>query len=133
MKKLYVYSTLTGDQVYTNHRTDANGVPQAVSSVFIAGGANLMSKHFVTPMGMATEVTAEQLAELRNNEMFKLHEKNGFIRVSEAREDADKVASDMTGRDKSAPLVEQDLAEDEPEVTTNKPETKRGPGRPRRS
>lgn len=117
MSKLYIYSTLSNDQRYATYRTAERGVPQVASSVFIAGKANVTNKHFITPRGVATEVTAEQLAELRTNEVFKLHEKNGFVTVSEKKQDAEKVAASMTGRDASAPLVEQDFAEDKAPVT----------------
>lgn len=108
MSKIYVYSTLTADQIYTSYKSSANGVPLVTARIPIAGGANLMTKHMVTPRGTVTEVTAEELAELRQNEVFKLHEKNGFITVSEAKTDVEKVVPDMVGRDQSAPLVEQD-------------------------
>lgn len=67
-----------------------------------------MTKHMVTPRGVVTEVTPEELAELRNNEVFKLHLSNGFLQISEAKTDVEKAAADMTGRDQSAPIVEQD-------------------------
>lgn len=129
MSKIYIYSTLTADQIYTSYKTSPNGVPTATSKVLIKGGANLMTKHMVTPRGVVTEVTAEELAELRNNEVFKLHQANGFIQVSEAKTDVEKAVSDMAGRDQSAPLVEQD--EEIPEPAK---EVSEGPrrGRPRK-
>lgn len=129
MSKIYIYSTLTADQIYTNYKASPNGVPQATSKIFIKGGANLMTKHMVTPRGVVTEVTAEELAELRNNEVFKLHQANGFIQVSEAKTDVEKAVSDMVGRDQSAPLVEQD--EEIPEPAKEVSEEPRR-GRPRK-
>ena len=108
MSKIYIYSTLTNDQQYVNYKTDVSGVPKPESSILIRGGANLMTKTFVTPRGAVTEVTAEQLAELKRNEVFNLHCANGYITISEAKADAEVVAADMTGRDESAPIVEQD-------------------------
>lgn len=108
MSKIYIYSTLTADQIYTSYKTSPNGVPTATSKVLINGGANLMTKHMVTPRGVVTEVTPEELAELRTNEVFKLHLSNGFLQISEAKTDVEKAAADMTGRDQSAPIVEQD-------------------------
>lgn len=108
MAKIYVYSTLTSDQIYANYGPSANGVPMLISKILIKGGANLMTKHLVTPHGVVTSVTAEELAELRKNEVFKLHEANGFLKISEAKADADEVAADMETRDQSAPLVQQD-------------------------
>ncbi|HLV82422.1 MAG TPA: hypothetical protein VKY62_01455 [Devosia sp.] len=105
---VYVYSTLSCDQIYTNSQHTASGVPTAASKILIKGGANLMTKAMVTPRGVVTKITAEELQVLRANEVFKLHMANGFITISEAKADADVVAADMTGRDQSAPIVEQD-------------------------
>lgn len=116
MAEIYVYSTLSNDQRYVSYRADVNGVPQAESSIFIAGGANLMNKHFITPLGVATKVTAEQLAELKRNELFKLHEANGFITYSEKKEDPEQMAAVMTGRDQSAPIVDADDEAPEPKA-----------------
>jgi hypothetical protein len=117
---IYVYSTLTNDQLYCQYApkssTHNNLSPHIEHQVFIAGQANITTKHFITPLGAVTEVSAEDLAVLRNNEVFQLHEKNGFITVSEKKEDADKVASGMTGRDESAPLTEEDI----PDVKSGK-------------
>ncbi|UNY40212.1 hypothetical protein KLEP174_gp08 [Pseudomonas phage vB_PcuM_ KLEP17-4] len=132
MADLYVYSTLSNDQRYVSYTSGASGVPKPESSIFIAGQANLMNKHFVTPRGVATKVTAEQLAELRNNDLFKLHMKNGFITVSESKMDAEIVAADMEGRDQSAPIVEQDEEIPAPAIETVEVETPRR-GRTRRS
>lgn len=108
MSKVYIYSTLTSPQVYQNYRDGENGLKIPTSSVRVNGGANMMTKALVTPHGTVTEVTAEELADMRQNEVFNLHEKNGFITVSENKKHADDVAADMVTRDQSAPLVEQD-------------------------
>lgn len=121
---LYVYSTLSNDQSYTTYSDVAGGVPQKSHAIFIAGKANVANAHFITPLGMVTEVTAEQLAELRRNPVFRLHEQNGHLSVSQAKADPEHVAASMQGRDASAQLVEQDFAEGEA-PTTGKVERKR--------
>lgn len=125
---IYIYSTLTADQLYTNYQSSTNGVPLATAKILIRGGANLMSKALVTPRGVVTEVTAEELAELKRNPMFDLHMKNGFIQISEAKMDVEAAVSDMVGRDQSAPIVEQDEIIPEPETEEDKPRR----GRPRK-
>jgi len=108
MTKLYVYSTLASDVNYTNHVPGGGDLPIELPPVHIKGGAGVANDRFVTPRGVATEIDEEQLAYLRANEVFKMHEKNGFIEVSESKVDPDIVAADMTGRDNSAPIVPQD-------------------------
>lgn len=122
---IYVYSTLSNDQRYTTYAEVAGGVPQTAQSIFIAGKVNIANKHFITPLGAATEVSAEQLAELRGNDVFRLHEQNGHLTVSQTKADPEKVATSMQGRDASAPLVEQDFAKGEA-PSTGKIERKRG-------
>ena len=113
IKILYVFSTLASDVAYTNHEQGGADMPIDLPPVVVKGGAGVMNDRLVTPRGVATAVTEEQVEYLRANPVFKLHEKNGFVMVSETNGDPDKVAADMTGRDISAPVVPQDnLASD---------------------
>ena len=113
MPKLYVYSTLASDVAYTNHTPGGGDMPIELPPVHIKGGAGIANDRLVTPRGVVTEVTEEQVEYLRQNEVFKLHEKNGFVEVSASRVDPDTAAADMTGRDNSAPLVPEDFKADE--------------------
>ena len=108
----YIYSTLTGAQVYR----DKDG-----NKVRIEGGANSPSKHMMTPRGIATKVTDDQLKVLENCNLFKAHKQNGFIEVSAFEKNADKVAKDLKSNDKSAPDTEEKLkAEGKETPTTGK-------------
>lgn len=107
-KKLFIFCTLASDVAYTNHAQGGGDMPIELPPVVIKGGAGVANDRIVTPRGVATEVTEEQVEYLRQNEIFKLHEKNGFVMVSESYADPDTVAADMTGRDNSAPVVPQD-------------------------
>lgn len=108
MSDYYVYSTLAADVAYTNHIAGGADMPQELPPVCIHGGAGVANDRLVTPRGVATAVTAAQVEYLRANEVFKLHEANGYVMISEKRADPDTVAADMEGRDVSAPLVPQD-------------------------
>jgi hypothetical protein len=107
-KKLYVFSTLASAVAYTNHAQGGGDLPIDLPPVVIKGGAGIANERIVTPRGVATEVTEEQVEYLRANQVFQLHEKNGFVMVSGTYGDPDTVAADMTGRDISAPVVPQD-------------------------
>lgn len=122
MSKVYVYSTLTRDQRYTNYVPGGGDLPIAAGSVLIKGGANLADKHFVTSRGTVTEITQDQYEFLKTNEDFKRHVENGFLYVdasgkSKAKEVND-VVDDLVARDESAPLVPNDF---DPDSETNKP------------
>lgn len=107
-KKLFIFSTLASDVAYTNHAQGGADMPIDLPPVLIKGGAGVANDRIVTPRGVATTVTEGQVEYLRANQVFQLHEKNGFVMVSDTYADPDIVAADMTGRDNSAPVVPQD-------------------------
>lgn len=124
MAKHYVYSTLSSNQAYTLYQTGGADLPVALPPVLIKGGAGIANSHLVTPDGVVTEITDEQLAYLRQDPCFLHHEKHGFIKVSAAKVDVEKVVADMERRDQSAPVVPPELKPEdlpvESEVTTKK-------------
>jgi len=105
----YVFSTLTASNTYTLTAPGGADLPVVARSVTIAGGSNIPDKRLITPIGVMTEVTDEDYAWLQDNEVFKLHLKNGFLTVRERSADPEQVASDMITRDQSAPLVDADF------------------------
>lgn len=108
----FVYTTLTNDNVYTNYAPGpAGGVQQAAGQVLIYGGANRANKSLVTPLGVMTEVSDKDFEILQANADFQLHTKNGFITVRDDKVNAEVAAADMKGRDKSAPLTDNDYQE----------------------
>lgn len=105
----YVYSTLSNDNVYTRWSTGGGDIPVAERQVLIYGGANMADSvnRMWTPRGVATCITAEQLAICRSDSVFLAHEENGFISVEEHEEDPNHVATMMEGRDGAAPLTHE--------------------------
>ena len=66
----------------------------------------------LTPKGVATLVTDEQLKTLEQIKAFQKHQEEGFITVDKSKHDPEKVAKDMTGKDKSAQLDDDDFKPD---------------------
>lgn len=95
--KVYVYSTLSNDQVYAVEEGE----------IFIAGKANVSNKHFLTPKGVVTPITEDQLEQLRKNIVFRKHSENGFLVISTSKVDPEDVARDMAGPDNSAQDTEE--------------------------
>lgn len=103
----YVYSTLTCDNDYAEWVK--NGDQQSIQRVVrINGGHGLMTKHMLTPLGIVTEVSDEDLEFLERNDAFKLHVANGFITVDKKKVDPEKAAANMKRRDKSSQIVPSD-------------------------
>lgn len=109
MAGAWIYSTLTGDQQYTVWVKGGGDLPVAQQVVHIRGGHGLANKNLVTLNGVATRVTDQQLEALNKCGQFLRHKERGFIVVSRDEVAPEKVASNMEGRDKSAPLTPQDF------------------------
>lgn len=114
-KDYYVFSTLSTDTAYTNYVQGGGDLPSVQSSITIKGGANVADKHLVTPMGVMTKVNEDQMKALKENRVFQLHEKNGFIKITEKAYDVEEVVigEGMTEKDASAPLTPADFKETE--------------------
>lgn len=130
--KLYVYSTLSCDQNYTNHDTGGADLPVPLPPVFIKGGAGVANDRLITPRGVATEITEEQAEYLRANPMFQLHEKNGYVQISADNADPEKVAADMNRNDGSAPMTGADVPSETTVSGEGVTETAPTPGRKKR-
>ena len=101
----YIYSTLSCDTVYTD---DAPAPEKSVGQtrpdrVLVKGGTEAGNKQPVTPMGVATEVSDEEMTLLQQSEIFNLHRANGFIRIAPV-ETNPEAAPDVPSKDKPAPL-----------------------------
>lgn len=125
-KTHYVYSTLSSSMNYQNYEKGGGDLAIPGQSVVIQGGANIPDKYMRAPDGaVITPVTEEELALLQANNVFQLHVKNGFIKVSDKKQSGEVAASDMETRDQSAPLVDADFeAAGQPTPTTKADEDK---------
>jgi len=109
-KEYYVFSTLSTDTAYTDYADGGGDMPVVKSTITIKGGANVADKNLVTPMGVMTKVSEDQLASLKNNKVFQLHEQNGFIKITEKAYGVEEVVvgEGMAEKDASAPLTPAD-------------------------
>ncbi len=106
----YVYSTASADTCYTSFRRVTKDLNLPVERVLVKGGSNVMDrKRLVTPLGVATKVTEEELAFLQKHPTFLRHAAKGFVKVAKTKQEPEKVAGDMTPRDKGAQLVAGDF------------------------
>jgi len=129
----FVYSTLPNGVVYNGYvQTSDTSVPTVNFSVEILGGAGVADKRIVTPQGVVTEVDEDQIAFLLDNELFKLHQKNGYLVVRDKRTDVEAVVADMQRGDASSPMTPHDLigdGQDEAtEITVEKTKVKKAKG-----
>lgn len=133
----YIYSTLANDNLYHLYeKQDSKGgsvidVPRIEKSVLIKGGAGVATKHLVTPLGIVTNVSDDELELLEANEAFQTHVNNGFIKIDKKKIEVEVVVADMNGRDNSAPVTPEDSfgSEAKPSAENSKPSSERTSGK----
>jgi hypothetical protein len=121
-KAFFVFSTLASDVTYQSYVKGGADLAVADKGVLIKGGAGVMNDRIITPAGVRTEVSAEELVVLQQDAVFQLHQRNGYITVEESAHDPDRVASDMRADDRSRQLTEGDFRqpdEDGPDPTAS--------------
>jgi hypothetical protein len=117
MSKFFVFSTLAASVRYTNFGQGGADLPiPEGEGVLIEGGTGVANKNLVTPRGVVTQVTAEQLEYLERNTVFALHKKNGFIVVQDANKDPERVIGEgMQSQDASAQTTPEDFGSGNPD------------------
>lgn len=107
---VYVCSKLSCDNAYTTwhpiQKSGGNDMPRKDRQVLIKGGSGVMNDNLVTPHGVVTKITQEELEIVRNTDIcpaFSRHEKAGFLKVLEkdpSPKELKSVAKDLS-EDKS--------------------------------
>lgn len=106
-KMPYIYSTLTSDNTYVIYANGGADLKIKTHQITIKGGTGIANDRLITPLGVVTQVSDEDLTLLENNSVFKTHKENGFIVVQSTGKESDpeKVASDMETQDESSPIT----------------------------
>lgn len=110
----YVYSTATCAGKYVKYAPDnakTQGHAKIIKSVTINGGHGVATKALVTPRGVVTEVTEEELEFLLADPAFQRHMKAGFMTYDRTKVDPEKRAAEMAKGDNAAPLTPEDFKE----------------------
>ena len=107
----YIVSTLSSDQAYTQwnrpevdskSRISRPAIKGAV--IVVKGKANITTKNLITPEGILTSVTEDELAILKTIKDFNSAVSAGYLKVIGREAPIAKVVRDMKDRDESAPL-----------------------------
>lgn len=113
----YIYSTASNDTVFPIW-IKAAGSAQSIRAaqherkILIRGKANVINtQSLITPKGVVSEVTDDELAELQKMSAFNASVKAGFYTVEKKKVEVEKVVKDMTKKDKSAQKVKQDFVD----------------------
>ena len=106
-----IISTLTTGQEYVNHVTLGDGSVRPAFAIKINGGNGLTNLNGILVQGAETEVTREQVEELKKNAVFNLHVRNGFVTIYDGKQDKEVPLADLNQRDESAPFTPADVEE----------------------
>lgn len=105
----YILSSLTNDQLYTQWIKNGN-VLSVGKQILIYGGANVSNrKTLITPNGVSTEVSDEDLAILKTIPCFIDHLEKGYLKIMNvSKYKAQDEAEKMDNKDKSAQVTPED-------------------------
>lgn len=101
----YILSTMSAGVNYAIYGKTAGGLPVVKREIAIAGGSGVINKALVTPQGVVTKVSDEELELLESNALFRMHKAGGFVKVQKSDKTDTK---DMEQKDASAQRVEAD-------------------------
>lgn len=107
----YICSTVTSHIEVVEYETNAGPLPKVKRKVNIMGGANLPPKTLVTPKGVVTPVSAEDLDFLVSNREFQRLQKKGFMEIirGKSEDDLNAAVAGMEPKDRCAPATEKDF------------------------
>lgn len=103
----YILSKLANSQIYTQYAKGENNLNQIVAKVEIKGGADVTDKQLVTPEGVITKVTSDELEILKANKDFQNHLERGHVKYFGQNPNMEKEAHKME-KDNSKPLTPDD-------------------------
>lgn len=103
----YVLSKLVNTQLYTQYAKGTNNLSNPCARVEIKGGADITDKNFVTPEGVITKVTDNELEILKANKDFQLHLERGHVKYFGKNPNMDKEVTKLE-KDNSKPLTPED-------------------------
>lgn len=120
---LYIISTMSSSVQYCKYDNRRKDINVLLDSVIIKGNTGVADKKtlITNSGGSITPVTEQQYEWLKNDPLFKLHEKAGYIRVEKSKMSAEnKAEREAEVKDKSAQLTDKDFKQqgiDTPKIT----------------
>ena len=104
----YVTSRMAGGVDYAFYKKGANGINLVTETITINGGADVIDKRtLITPDGVVTSVTDEQLKKLKTHPLFNIHLQNGGLTIKDTEKSANKAGEELE-KDKSSQITPED-------------------------
>jgi len=112
----FIYSTLTCGNTFVIYapKPDPRALSRITKRIEIHGGHGVNTlKGLVTPQGVVTKVTDEELELLQTSSSFRRQCDAGYLVVDNKKVDPAKKAVDMNPKDESAPMTPKDFDKSE--------------------
>lgn len=129
---VFITSRMAAGVEYAFYKKTANGANIVDKTIIINGGSDVINKKtLITPTGVVTEISKDDLDLLYTNPVFKKHLEEGYLTINDNEKAADK-AGDKLEKDKSSQIVPEDYENGNEkkdmiaEPTKKKPKTKKG-------
>lgn len=105
---VFITSRLASGVDYAFYVKGPNGINKVAKTISIKGGSDVINKTtLLTPQGIVTELSKEELDELKTHPVFMMHLENGYITINE-NEKAANNAGDKLEVDKSSQITDAD-------------------------
>lgn len=100
----YILSKLANSQIYTKYVKGAGNTNVPAVQIEVKGGADVTNKNFITPEGVITKITQNELELLKENKDFRRHLEQGVVKYFGQEPKLEKSVQGME-KDKSAPVT----------------------------
>lgn len=105
----YIISTASNTMCYPIYTDGKQNSAVPVKKIFILGKANVANPNTLQLANCSwTEISDQDLADLKKSAAFNRHVAKGFLRVVQAKDET--VLKDMKSKDGSAQLMDEDYA-----------------------
>lgn len=105
---VFITSRLAGGVDYAFYEKSPAGINVVRKTISIKGGSDVIDKRtLLTPQGVVTELSKDDLDELKTHPVFRMHLENGYITINDNEKTANK-AGEKLEVDKSAQITDED-------------------------
>lgn len=128
---VYITSRLSSGVDYAFYGKTPGGINKVEKTISIKGGSDVVDKKtLLTPQGVVTELSKDDLDLLKTHPVFKMHLENGYITINENEKAAIK-AGEKLEVDKSSQITDEDYENGNEKkqmlaAPKKKPKTKKG-------
>ena len=105
----FITSRVSASNDYVLEWTSANGMKKAKRTFHVNGGADVINKKtLLTPSGVITEISDDELEALKKNDpLFCFHLNNNTLVIRGTEKEAEKAKTELE-KDKSSQLTPED-------------------------